>query len=200
MSIKRLSGAGLTTPKSNKLWDQTTFQSGMFSIATIVAGADADYFDFTNIPQTYQHLQLRVTGAGAYNPGGSGYIESWIGLNVTGGTAPTTGYTHRMWGDGASVTSNSSAQTTLLSTPWIPYGLNNAYVGSYIIDIIDYANLTKNKVIRSMGGYDANGSGMASFHSGYENITSAISTIRVSTNSGAFKAGAICALYGIKAA
>ena len=26
MSIKRLSGAGLTTPKSNKLWDQTTFQ------------------------------------------------------------------------------------------------------------------------------------------------------------------------------
>ena len=202
MAIRKFSTASISagTNKSTKLWDQETFQSGMFTIATAVAGANGDYFDFNNIPQNFTHLQLRVTGAGSYNPGGSGYIETWLGLNNTG-TYPTAGYTHRVWGDGSgSATSAATSQTSLLATPWLPYGFADEYVGSYIVDILDYTSTSKFKTIRCQGGYDANGSGLIGFISGYSNITAAVTQIRVAHNAGGFKAGGRCALYGIKAA
>lgn len=167
----------------------------MFPIASGITTAGG-YIDFNSIPQTFTHLQIRVNGAGAYNPGGSGYIETWIGLNNTG-TAPTAGYSHRLYGDGSNSYSSASSQTSLLSTPWIPIGLADAYVGSYIIDILDYTNTNKYKTIRAIGGYDANGSGLVSLHSGYSNITAAVTQIRVANNYGGFKAGNRVDLYGI---
>lgn len=169
----------------------------MFPIASGITTAGG-YIDFNNIPQTFTHLQIRVNGASAYTSGGaSGYIETWIGLNNITASPPTAGYTHRLYGLGSSVASDSSSQTGLLSTPWIPYGFADAYVASYIIDILDYTNTNKFKTIRAIGGYDANGSGMISLHSGYSNITAAVTQIRVATNAGGFKAGGRIDLYGI---
>ena len=79
--------------------------------------------------------------------------------------------------------------------------MNNKFVGSYIIDFLDYTNTSKLSTIRAYGGFDANGSGLFSLHSGYVDLTGgSINAIRISTNSMAFKAGTICALYGIRGA
>jgi hypothetical protein len=167
----------------------------MFPIASAITTAGG-FTDFNNIPQTFTHLQIRVSGASAYTPG-TGYIETWIGLNNQAGTTVTAGYTHRLFGDGSTVYSSSSAQTNLLSTPWLPYGLADTFIGSYVIDILDYTNTNKFKTIKAFGGYDANGSGLVTLHSGYSNITAAVQQVRVATNSGNFKAGGRIDLYGI---
>lgn len=167
----------------------------MFPIASSTIATTGGFTDFNNIPQSFTHLQIRVSGVSAYTPG-SGPIETWVGLNNQAAVVPTAGYTHRLFTDGSSATGNSGAQGGLLSTPWLPYGISNTG-GSYIVDVLDYTNTNKFKVIRAFGGYDANGSGLVSLHSGYSNITAAVVQIRVATNSGNFAIGARIDLYGI---
>ena len=91
MSIKRLSGAGLTTPKSNKLWDQTTFQSGMFALATVTLTSTASSIIFSGIPSTYTHLQLRILG----RSDSSGNSSEALRMQLNGQTA-TSYYTNHL--------------------------------------------------------------------------------------------------------
>jgi hypothetical protein len=201
MAIRRLSKASITSgAKSSKMWDQETSLGYYESIATAVAGADNDYVDFTNIPQNYTHLQLRVTGASSYTSGGTqSYINMWVGLNTPVGTTGTSGYTHIMYGDGANAWATAYSQTGLLNTGWFPYGYSASFVGTQIIDILDYTS-NKNKVIRSIHGFDVNGSGIVGMHSGNTNLTSPVISIRFNGNAGGVKANNIVSLYGIRGA
>lgn len=180
------------------IWASSTTSSKQNSYESIATGITTagGFIDFNSIPQTYTHLQIRINGASAYSPG-SGNLDCWVGLNNQT-TAPTAGYTHRLYGDGTNASASSSSQTDLLNTGWLPFGFGASYTGALIIDILDYANTNKFKTIRSLGGYDANGSGYISLVSGYSNITAAVSQIRVATNSGGYTAGTSIALYGIK--
>ena len=65
------------------------------------------------------------------------------------------------------------------------------------MDILDYTNTNKNKTIRAIAGFDANGSGTAGLWSSVYLDTSAITSIAVGTANSNFAAGSRLDLYGI---
>jgi hypothetical protein len=165
------------------------------SIAT-VTGNTSGTITFSNIPTTYQHLQLRTIGRGTQ----SGNYTN-MNLRVGNGSVDTgSNYTyHRLFGNGSSVTADgASNQTAGL------FGITGASASANIfmvnlIDIVDYANTNKFKTIRNLKGYDLNGSGEIFFESYLWRSTSAITTIELTLGGGqTLNTNSHFALYGIK--
>ena len=191
MSIKRLSGAGLTTPKSNKLWDQTTIQSGMFALATVSLTSSQSSIAFSGIPSFYTHLELRGFVFGSV-------LDENVRLRFNSDTA--SNYARH------SLNSNNTSTPLAYGTAPETYigigGVGNTTYGYATINqILDYANVAKNRTVRSLNGSDRNGTGYVSIMSGHwRNTADAISTITISPASGTFAANTHFALYGIKVA
>lgn len=201
MSIKRLSGAGLTTPKSNKLWDQTTFQSGMFALATISLTSTQSTVTFSNIPSGYTHLQIRAITRNNYNDNGG---QSFT-MAFNGDTTYTNYRSHLMYGNGSG---NGSSESNQLSGYYGSIGFTPAtnmtasMFSAQVIDVLDYANTSKTKVSRTLWGLDTNStSGYCGISSFIWNNTNAITSISFySYPSASFVSGSHFALYGIKVA
>jgi hypothetical protein len=121
---------------------------------TVGAGGTSG-FTFSSIPQTFTHLQVRVFARGTGTSGAPNnfYLTSFNGTSANGSV-------HRLLGDGSAAGSNSYTGGSSLAYGYTNITSQTANVfGSYIIDILDYANTNKNKVYRSIGGFDVNGSG-----------------------------------------
>jgi hypothetical protein len=81
-----------------------------------------------------------------------------------------------------------------------PNATSTAY-GAFIVDILDYTNTNKNRTIRSLNGFDANGSGQVQLVSTLFTSASAITSITIFTYaSGNIEQYSSFALYGIKGA
>ena len=154
------------------------------SIATVTVGAGgASSVDFTSIPSTYSHLQVRIMTVNA-----AGTVDPKMRFNG----ATTNYYMHSIYNSNPTVsTYNDSAA--------MPYLYNEtAQPAVAIIDILDYANTNKNKVARTLGGYDANGSGYLFYRSQAWFQTTAINQITFVANNQNFGQYSSFALYGIK--
>ncbi len=179
---------------------------GVFeSIATTTVGASGQTtITFIDIPQTYKHLHIRVLGrsTGAYT-----YSSVYVRPNSVSATRYSY---HALYGDGSSAVSTGRG-TGGGDTSWIAQNISGDTAtannfGSVIIDILDYANTNKYKVMRSFGGYDNNGSGTpigtivlnsGAFYGSTGSSTEAITSITLLTD-GNFKQYTHAALYGIK--
>ena len=141
---------------------------------------------FSSIPSTYQHLQIRYMGVSAYP-----LISSNLGTGTKG---------HYLYGTGSSAA--SYAFDPLSSGMYVAIDGNSGNVSAGIIDILDYANTSKNKTFRALHGRETNTADSSILlASGFWNSTSAISSITITNNvSGgvAFGSGSSFALYGIK--
>ena len=193
MSIKRLSGAGLTTPKSNKLWDQVTFQSGMFALATVSLTTAASSIVFSEIPADYTHLQIRGTIIGS--------ATSWVRMQINSDTA--SNYTlHELRGNGSSATSSTAATQDHI---WLGLTTSSSYPVSFVTDLVDYRNTSKLKVARTLYAQDQNGAGQVGLTSGVwfkagSGVTSdAITSLTFLIGGGNYNANSQISLYGIKA-
>lgn len=168
--------------------------AGQFeSIQTFTVGAGGQStISFTSIPSTYKHLQIRTIGRFANNNNGL-----WINFN--GDSTSSNYYAHYLFGAGSGTPVAGAGASTPIVSYW-PISTDTASVfGSAVIDILDYANTNKNKTVRTMGGYDANGSGYAWYDSTLWNNTSAISSIDLKNAAGNnFAQYSSFALYGIK--
>ena len=169
------------------------------SIATVTLGSAASSVSFSSIPSTYQHLQVRVSG-NATGTGG-GFPDLLVQFNSD--TTFTNYASHTLGGDGSSAYANASVSSS---------SFTGGYVGDFrdsttavsptakVIDLLDYANTNKNKTVRTLSGWDANGSGQVRFVSALWMNTAAISSmtfvIRNGTNN--IASGSTFALYGIK--
>jgi hypothetical protein len=164
------------------------------SIATVTAGAGgASGITFSSIPSTYTHLQIR--GIARYSSTGSGGASVFVRLNSDTGS----NYSHHiLYGNGTSAAASGSATQTQMYVAESPTTSNGANVFSgTVIDILDYANTNKYKTVRSLSGWDDNGSGIVALESGLWQSTSAVSTILL--NFGAnFAQYSSFTLYGIK--
>ena len=149
----------------------------MFPIASQVVTNSA-YVAFNNIPTTFAHLQLRVS---AVNPPTGNVIINY----ATAGGAIDYGTNYRfhyLTGNGTSATSGDSGANATAAV--------GGYVGSQaastpfvmVVDLLDYLNTSKNKVSRSLSGYDLNGSGIVSLYSGLWLNTGAVTGIAVGFN------------------
>lgn len=193
MALRRLSTSSIqTNGKSSKLWDQTTFQSGMFALATVSLTSTASSIVFSDIPANYTHLQIRSIAKETGTSGGFNNMNIYFNTDNAG----TSYAIHSLSGDG----STAFAQATASRAKALIYnGLSqttNIFADS-VIDILDYANTNKYKTLRALAGVDFNGSGRLGLTSGLWQSTSAINAITLEGSS--FVQYSSFALYGIKA-
>jgi hypothetical protein len=159
------------------------------SIATSTVGAGGtSSISFLSIPATYQHLQIRTFVANT-TPANGAYFY------FNGDTTAANYVNHQYNYNGTSVTAGWDSTNAY---PIYFTGSTSGF-GIQIIDILDYANTNKFKTIRSVGGYDTNGTGYLYSTSSLWKSTSAGSSITI-TAPGAttFTQYSSFALYGIK--
>ena len=195
MSIKRLSGAGLTTPKSNKLWDQTTFQSGMFALATVSLTSTAASVVFSNIPPGYTHLQIRGIVRGSYTYS----LPLDLVVYFNGDTTNAKYWNHAVYGTGAGSAAAIGGNTPEVQNFAAGANQTTNVFGGMIMDIFDYTNTDKNTTVRYLGGVDDNGSGQITFGSVVWNDKTTVNSISLYVD-GSWVSGTHLALYGSKSA
>lgn len=176
---------------SGHLWAPN---GAMDALATVtVPSGGVTSITFAGIPQGYKHLQLRTTGKSNL----TGTNGADFAFQFNGDT--TANYKgHQMYGDGASAYGAVTDGTSSLYFGWVSkMGLTNVFAG-YVTDILDYASTTKNKIMRSLGGWDGNGSGFVIYRSGLWMSTAAINSITIIQPSGSIAEYSQFALYGVK--
>lgn len=166
------------------------------SIATVTVGSGgAANIEFTSIPGTYTHLQIRGIGRTAR----SAQVGDPLLFTFNSDTGSNYNY-HYLQGDGSGVSVGAS---TSQSNIWIyratGAGATASVFGTVVVDILDYKDTNKFKTVRGLGGVDNNGSGDISLSSGAWRSTAAISTIAINNFSATnFQQYSQFALYGIK--
>jgi len=169
----------------------------MFPISSfIVPSAGSAFVEFTNIPQTYTHLQIRVmtrTLRAATSDAILWRFNSDSSSNYT---------LHSIYGDGSGTALADNAANLSYGYYFTTTG-NSATANIYgvgIIDIYDYANTNKFKTARTIHGYDTNGAGQLIITSSlWRNKVNGISSIRFeSQNAANISQYSSFALYGIK--
>lgn len=148
---------------------------------------------FSSIPSDYKHLQIRysiITGAYEY-----------IRFRLNGDTG--SNYTsHILWArDNGSVGAEgyTAAGSGLIYSNNIE-GTTDTYPNVGIIDILDYANTSKYKTLRTFAGDDNNGQinprSMIQLSSNAWLSTSAVNSFTLIT--GTYATGTTISLYGVK--
>ena len=157
--------------------------------------ANAYGFNFVSIPQTFTHLQLRVTARGATGTA----VEELMYSRPNNDTSTSNYRTHYLYGNGSSVFSGDYGTGRNYSLyQWIAgNGASSNVFGTIIIDVLDYANTNKNKTIRSIAGIDNNGSGDVSLTSNLWINTAAITSFEIGGFGVNLAAGSRIDLYGI---
>ena len=181
------------------LGGQITSAAGSFeSIATVtVTTSGVKNITFSSIPSTYQHLQIR----GIMRSTRSNVDNITFKMTVNGNTSAVYAV-HDMYGDGS--TARAAVTTSLTETYLRRFtsatSLSNNF-GSVVLDILDYADTSKNTTFRHLGGYDNNGSGAIWVTSGLWDNTAAVSSITVGPDgqNNDLANYTTLALYGIKA-
>jgi len=173
------------------------------SIATVTVGSGgAANVEFTSIPSTYTHLQIRAlakTDRGTY---------SNDGINITFNSDSGSNYSyHELTADGTNVSAGSGATQSYIFLQGLAATTGSTSTfGVTVIDILDYANTNKYKTVRGLTGFDNNSgstnqAGYISFGSGNWRNTNAITSITLDQRSSSnFLQYSHFALYGIKAA
>ena len=168
------------------------------SIATSTVGAGgASSITFSSIPSTYKHLQVRMI---ARDDRAS--VTSDSGAFRFNGDSGTNYAYHALVGTGSSaVASAADTYNRGLIDRFTASTAGASTFGSAVMDILDYANTSKYKTVKILGGYANNGEGQITFSSGLWQSTSAISTILIYPNVGSnWVQYSTFALYGIKGA
>ena len=160
------------------------------SIATYSSINGLNTVTFSNIPQTFKHLQIRTSTIATTD----GFISSRFNADSGSNYA-----WHVLSGDGASAT--SAAFATQASIRVTGYGAQmdstNPYVS--ITDILDYRDPNKHTTIRTLQGKDSNGAGSAMLFSGVWLNSAAVTSIELFLNSTkTYATGSHIALYGIR--
>lgn len=171
------------------------------SIATINVGSGGSaYIEFTSIPSTFKHLQIRALIQEA-RP------TYWIGDTYMTINGATSGYSyHVLQGNGSAASADNTSSTSqiYLGSGSIGTSTGGTYAGA-VIDILEYQNTNKYKTLRALLGFDTNGvggglslGGRVTFVSGLYQSTTAVSSIRIYGGNNNLTQYSSFALYGIK--
>lgn len=172
------------------------------SIQTVTVGTGAPTtIDFTSIPTTYKHLQIRWIGRVTPST-----TDENLGMTVGNGSVDTgANYSlHYLYGSGGgNATSGASATTSSVSMGRLTGANTTASVfGTGIIDLIDYSNTNKYKTFSGLSGdiNSSTGAGIIWEVSGSWRSNSAIDTIQLTQlyGSGGFAQYSQFELFGIK--
>lgn len=155
------------------------------SIQTYIVGSGGtSSIDFTSIPSTFKHLQIRYTSTGTSTGNEIIRFNSDSGSNYSW---------HVVYGNGSGTALAASGASTAFSYLG---NINTSAPNAGIVDILDYANTSKYKTMRALCGTDTNSSGEVGLFSGVWQSTSAINAISISFSN--IAQNSHFALYGIK--
>ena len=198
MSVYKTSNSGLLTRREytsflagNAAFDPAAFQS--IATATVGSGGTASV-TFSSIPQTYTHLQLRIT---ARNTRVSGYEAGSLYGYFNGDTAANYP-NHIMYGDGATLYSFPDLTSLGFIAARIADNSRANVFGVSIVDILDYTNTNKNTTVRTLTGFENNTVGEMQFQSATWLNTSAVTSILINSPTFSIMEYSSIALYGIK--
>lgn len=167
------------------------------AIASTTLGSTTTTVTFSSIPDTYEHLQLRLYLRAGYTGGPDATM--FMRLNSDSGS----NYTNRwIYGNGSAASASNNVSETAYRFLWVPAGtaLSNTF-GVSIIDILDYASTNKRKTIRAIEGHETNNNtnGYVFLHSSLWSNTAAVSTLTfTSAETNGFVAGSVFSLYGLR--
>jgi hypothetical protein len=164
------------------------------SISTVTVGAGGQSsISFTSIPSTYKHLQIRAIGRYTVDNFWNRLIVNGTAM-TNGGTSSSNYHMHWLYGDGANPGAQYNAQNYFFGSQGT---VANTFSAS-IIDVLDYTNTNKNKVIRTLTGWDSNGGGLIGLNSFLFVNTAAVTSLSFTPDSGNWAQYSQFALYGIK--
>ena len=169
----------------------------MESIATVTVGSGgASSITFSDIPGGFQHLQVR----GIWRITENVAADEWLAVQLNGDTTGGNYAYHSLYGAGASATAEAGTSATRVSLGPKDGRTANVY-GAFVVDILDYASTSKNTVMRTFGGYDANGVGVVGINSTLWKNTNAVTSLTVLPDSAGrtLKQYTAAALYGLRA-
>ena len=165
----------------------TPSTSSYESIATVSVGSGgASTVSFTSIPSTYKHLQVRATVATWATGGNSDFMR----INSDSGSNYTW---HYLGGNGSSAFAGAATSQT-----GVPSYIGTPTPSPRIYDILDYANTSKYKTVRSLIGGDSNGAGSIYLQSSLWLNTAAINSLTFNIDNNNIPEYSHFALYGIK--
>lgn len=163
---------------------------------TLINGTTTNTVSFLDIPQTYKHLHLRIFAKGANTGNGVGTGSRMV---FNSDTLATNYWRHAINAYGTGIGANNANENEGF---WDIIGSATGLTSMFavnIIDILDYANSNKTKVIRNLVGEDTNANGSRlGPTSGMWNNTQPISSITLISGAGNYVNGSRFSLYGIK--
>lgn len=186
---------------SGHLWAPSGAYDALATI-TVPSGGAAS-ITFTGIPTGYKHLQLR----GIAQDNRTTYNQSSFGFRFNGDSGSNYSYhfLQASWGAGATTVDSmgSGSQNQAFSVGSITSSVSANHFGGFVIDILDYANVSKNKTIRGFSGVDANPAAgyrpIPRLGSGTWYSTSAINSMTIYSEFGtAFNQYSQFSLFGVK--
>ena len=193
MAIRSLKTGSFS--RSTQVGNTMIFPGSYESIATTTVGAGgASSITFSSIPATFQHLQIR--GIARTSTATASDVDVKLQFNSDTGSNYSI---HYLYGTGSTAgagytSSNSYATGGIV----IKDGNTTSVFNGSVVDILDYASVNKNKTVRALSAWDANGSGNIYLNSGTWFNTAAVSTITLTPWSGNFMQYSQFALYGVK--
>lgn len=180
--------AGVLAPFGVVAGDYESIQT-----ATVGSGGSSA-ITFNSIPSTYKHLQVRwIAKTNRNSADGHGPMQ----VVLNGATTPTNYYQHALYGTGSGTPTAEANNYNYVS--YVASTTNITPFGVGIMDVLDYANSNKNTTLRTLGGFDNNGSGFVALDSNLWNNTAAVNSIAFYPFLGTlFTQYSHFALYGIK--
>jgi hypothetical protein len=202
VAISRASNSSIQggLPKFNDIWDGTTATSAFDSLGSVVLSANTSSITFSNIPQTYTHLQIRFSATGG--SAADAYIQLGNGTIDTGANYSS----HQVRGNQSSGLAQSysyATQNQMVLTSNI--GQSAIYPNTGVCEILDYTNTNKFKTLRCITGYDLNGSSGEAIiwagswrQAGSGTTAKVVDTIKLTMSTSSFQTNSIFSLYGVK--
>lgn len=183
MAVTRLTTNGLTGTKYDIASADNYYMEPIAT--TLVGSGGTSTITFTGIPQNYKHLQIRFLAKFS--------TIAYGNIRFNSDTTTSNYRNHALFGTG----SGGGGSNTAANSAYFPFDGNTQW-GPGILDILDYANVSKNKITRELGGWDNNGSGAIYLSSNLWMNTAAITSVSITTSSGTLAEYSRFSLYGIK--
>jgi hypothetical protein len=172
---------------------------GMIPLMTTTVSSAVSAVTFSDIPQAYEHLQIRAILKTNENSSGATNIE--MRLNSDTGSNYTRHYLRGTGSAADAGAATSQSKFTVGTAIQSSAGLANMF-GAMVVDILDYTNINKYTTVRALSGQNTNGSGTTGMwlQSGLWLNTAAITNISLFSSSSNINQYSSFALYGIKRA
>jgi hypothetical protein len=190
MATTKISNSGLAGIKYQNISADNNY---METIASTLLATTATGVTFSNIPQGYKHLQVRILAR-------DNRAVTFDNLIIQANGDTGSNYSdHFIYSQSTTVGSGGDVSSTAPRVGTITGSSATANVfGSNVIDILDYTNTNKYKTVRGLTGAITSGTGQIVFRSNLWLNTAAITSLTFTPGGGSFVQYSRFSLYGIK--